>query len=277
MDSIILEICSGEKGKRVRLFPNKSDLLTLNYVKLIYWKKAIVISTLKSYIYAAIRLNWNGYLKASVTLYNTILTINYYVTLSPVLCWFPRPVELLLPSSPPVLLRLNESISLKGPHPSGSQLLSWMKKKDVKYKKNPIYQDTQRIQSAGQLFCLVNGKCWICQIVAYLWPRTLFGANKIQYLMQTCVVARSTEWVDSESRRLQRRNICYKPVLVDLHLQLCSFRSHTALFLTHPLKCCHHLAHKNTPSATIQAHRLVSDMLILVLISSVVMKRSQLW
>lgn len=98
-------------------------------------------------------LNRNGYLIASVMLYNTILTMKYYVTLSPVLCWFPRPVELLLPSSPPVPLRLDESISLKGPHPSGCQLLSWMKKKDVKYKKKKnIYQDTQRIQSAGQFF-----------------------------------------------------------------------------------------------------------------------------
>lgn len=98
-------------------------------------------------------LNRNGYLIASVMLYNTILTMKYYVTLSPVLCWFPRPVELLLPSSPPVPLRLDESISLKGPHPSGCQLLSWMKKKDVKYKKKTnIYQDTQRIQSAGQFF-----------------------------------------------------------------------------------------------------------------------------
>lgn len=36
----------------------------------------------------------------------------------------------------------------------------------------------------------------------------------------------------------------YQPVLIDVHLQLCNFRSHTTLFLTHPLKCCHHLAQK---------------------------------
>lgn len=42
----------------------------------------------------------------------------------------------------------------------------------------------------------------------------------------------------------RKRNICYIPMLIDIHLQLCSLRSHTALFLTHSLKCCHDLAYK---------------------------------
>lgn len=47
---------------------------------------------------------------------------------SPVLCCFPRQVELLLLSSPPTLLLLDESISSMDPPPSMCLLLSWIEK-----------------------------------------------------------------------------------------------------------------------------------------------------